>query len=96
MASLNTATNRVATTGFALQVALTVAGLALSSMATDWMRENVVDLEMAGADALYGFAGALIIAFASTLGFPWKFAGPMATGVAVGGAYSEAQEMGVL
>jgi len=94
MASINTATNRVVSSGFALQVGLTVAGLAVSSMATDWMRDNVVDLEMQGADALYGFVGALALAFASTIGIPWKFAGPMATGVAVGGAYSEADEMG--
>lgn len=93
MASINTATNRVLTGGFITQVVLIAVGLAMSSMATDWMRDNVVDLQMAGADAVYGLVGALVVAFASTLGLPWKYGRPLAMGIAGGAVLSEMQAM---
>lgn len=93
MASLNTATNRVLTGGFVMQAALVAAGLAASSMATDWIRGNVIDLQMQGADAVYGVVAALAIAFSSTVGVPWKYARPVSLGVAAGGIYNEAQAM---
>lgn len=96
MASLSTATNRVLTGDFVMQVALVATGIVFSATATDWMRDNVVDLQMMGADAAYGLAAALAVAFSSTVGVPWKFARPMSMGLAAGAFASEAEAAGIV
>lgn len=66
-------------------------GSVVSLMATEWARNNIADIEMQGADALYAGAGSFI----SLTLLPKKWGFPIALGMMAGGLSVAAEEMGV-
>lgn len=92
MASLSRAVNTVASGDFLMTTGLFIGGLYAGRLATDFMRNNVVDLGMTGADAVYALVGA-----SATLAFlPNRFARPLAIGMMASGTQTAAREAGVL
>jgi hypothetical protein len=84
MASLSVqrATNTVFSGRFMMTAGLGIVGYLVGTLATDWMRSNVVDIGMRGGDALYALvASALVIAV-----LPKKQSTPIATGMMISGA----------
>lgn len=62
MASLNVsrASNTLMRASFLKAVALIIVGSLVGTVFTDWARNNIVDVGMAGGDVVYSFAGAAV------------------------------------
>lgn len=62
MASLKVsrATNTMLSATYLQMVALMVVGYIGSIVITGWMRDNVMDIGMAGGDAVYGFVASAV------------------------------------
>jgi len=77
---------------YLMSAALIVFGIAGSALLTDWVRENVIDLSIPGADAVYGVALA-----AATLTLSRRREAKMASlGMAAGGIWNEAQNQNLV
>ena len=58
--SLGAATRTLTSTAFLKSAVLVVGGSLFSQVLTDWMRSNVVDISMAGGDAVYALTAAFL------------------------------------
>lgn len=92
MASLGNAFSKVVSADFLMAAGLVAVGSVASQMVTNLARDNIVDVDMAGGDALYAMAGAV-----ATMAFlPMNFARPLALGMVATGAQTAATELGVV
>lgn len=94
MASLrvNRATNTVTSGSFYKMLVLLAVGMAISTVVTGWMRQNVVDIGMRGGDAVYSIAAAFILLALPVSRTNARF---LAGGAGVGAVFTALQEFGL-
>lgn len=93
MASINPsrATSTLMSPAFLKSAVLIVVGSLLAQVLTDWLRNNVYDLPMAGADAAYPLAAAVL---AMTV-LPGQYGRPIALGSTATSVRVAADELGL-
>lgn len=91
--SVVNATKQVASTDFALAVGAAVVGYFVGEAMTNLMRSRVLDIPVAGGDAIYTVVVAIALMAAP---IPNSYARPMALGAVTGGVASEARQIQVL
>lgn len=79
---IESATSTLSNTDFIMSVMLVVGGSIFATVATNWLRKNLVDIEMKGGDAIYSVAAA---ALALTV-LPEEYGRPLALGTTAAGA----------
>ena len=90
--SVNRATSTLTAPAFIKSAVLIVVGSLVAQLATNWMRNNVVDLSMQGADAVY----ALTSAFLALAVLPGKYGRPLALGSTATAVRVIADEFGLV
>jgi len=93
MATLNPsgAVSTVASPTFVMSAGLVVVGTVASALLTDWLRDNVTDIQLMGGDVLYS-AVRLIATLMLMRGTTGRM---LSIGMVAGGIGSEAREAGV-
>ena len=94
MASINVsrATNTLASPAFLKSAVLVVVGSLFAQYATGFMRSNVMDLGMKGADAVYAVVAAMLVLVV----LPGRFGRPLALGSTATAVRVVTREMGLL
>lgn len=92
MPTLNSAVNRMTSGSHLQSVVLVAAGLMFGQMGTRFLRNNVVDLNVRGADAVYAAVlSVLVLAY-----LPREFGTPLSLGLGASAAMTLGQELGVV
>lgn len=90
--NVNAATSTLTDAAFIKSAVLVVVGSLLAQLVTEWMRNNVHDVNMRGGDAVYAIVGA---ALALTV-LPGKYGRPIALGSSASAVRTILSEYGVV
>ena len=94
MAAINVsaASSTLTSPAFIKSAVLIVAGSLLAQVVTEWMRNNVRDIDVRGGDAIYAVVGAAL----SLIVLPGKYGRPIALGASASAVRVVLSEYGVV
>lgn len=90
--SVNRATSTLTAPAFLKSAVMIVLGSLVAQFATNWMRNNVMDISMQGGDAVY----AVVAAFLSLSVLPGRYGRPLALGSTATAVRVVSDEFGVI
>lgn len=90
--NVNAASSTLTSPAFLKSAVLIVLGSLLAQVATQYLRNNVRDIQVRGGDAVYALAASALVLIV----LPGQYARPLALGTTASGVRTAAAEYGVV